>query len=76
MKVRLGSDTAAEVLGATALFGDLDPHALASLAAAAMQRTYARGQYLCYQGDSGDWLFVVAEGLVKVGRSQVVSASV
>jgi CRP-like cAMP-binding protein len=29
-------------------------------------RKYRKGQFLCYQGDAGDRLFVVAEGLVKV----------
>jgi len=48
------------------LFGSLRPKDLASVADSCVRRTYGKGQYLCYQGDSGDRLFVVAAGLVKV----------
>lgn len=48
------------------MFGPLEPSDLEDLASAALQRTYTRGQYLCTQGDTGDQLFVIAEGLVKV----------
>jgi CRP/FNR family transcriptional regulator, cyclic AMP receptor protein len=66
VRARLRPEEVAELLGASAIFGDLDPQALAGLAAVTVQRTYTRGQYVCYQGDPGDWLFVIAEGLVKV----------
>lgn len=54
------------VLAGTELFGGLAPGALDRLAAGSSRRTYRRGQYLCYQGDPGDCLFVIASGLVKV----------
>jgi CRP/FNR family transcriptional regulator, cyclic AMP receptor protein len=54
------------VLAGTALFGSLDKQDLAGVADRCVKRTYAKGQYLCYQGDPGDRLFVVADGLVKV----------
>jgi CRP-like cAMP-binding protein len=66
MRPQLTHQEAARVLGSTRLFGALDPSSLLSLAAISKQRAYGRGQYLWYQGDPGDRLVVVAEGLVKV----------
>lgn len=63
---RLRPDEAAKLLGATEMFGSLDSTELTNLATATLQRTYVRGQYLCAQGDTGDQLFVIAKGLVKV----------
>jgi CRP/FNR family cyclic AMP-dependent transcriptional regulator len=59
-------ETVAAHLAATRLFGELDPAALSSLAERAVERSYKKGQLLVYQGDSGDSLFVMVEGLVKV----------
>jgi CRP/FNR family cyclic AMP-dependent transcriptional regulator len=59
-------ERAAELLGATQLFGGLDREALKHLAARVMERSYKKGQLIFYQGDPGDALFVVVEGLVKV----------
>jgi CRP-like cAMP-binding protein len=66
VRSRLRPEEAAKLLGTTEIFGPLDSTVLADLATATLQRTYARGQYLCSQGDTGDQLFVIAEGLVKV----------
>ncbi|MGH3688448.1 MAG: Crp/Fnr family transcriptional regulator [Pseudonocardiaceae bacterium] len=66
VRSRLGLDEAAKLLGETEMFSPLGATDLADLAAATLQRTYSRGQYLCAQGDTGDQLFVIAEGLVKV----------
>jgi CRP/FNR family transcriptional regulator, cyclic AMP receptor protein len=63
---RLEPGEAAKLLGETELFSPLGATDLAGLAGATVQRTYSRGQYLCTQGDTGDQLFVIAEGLVKV----------
>src|SRR4051794_3180665 len=57
---------AAQVLGETTMFGGLDRPALLRLASAFLSRSFARGQYLCHEGDPGDSLFVVDDGLVKV----------
>jgi CRP/FNR family cyclic AMP-dependent transcriptional regulator len=57
---------AVTVLARTPLFSSLGPDDLASVAASCVRRTYGKGQFLCYQGDPGDRLFVVASGLVKV----------
>jgi CRP/FNR family transcriptional regulator, cyclic AMP receptor protein len=59
-------ETVASHLAATRLFGELDPAALSSLAERAVERSYKKGQLLVYQGDSGDSVFVIVEGLVKV----------
>ena len=59
------SDTAA-LLGGTSLFRGLDAAGLARLAAAAETRRHRRGEVLCREGDSGDELFVVVSGRVKV----------
>ena len=59
-------ERAAELLGATGLFGGLDPKALRHLAARVSERSYKKGQLIFYQGDPGDALFVVVEGVVKV----------
>lgn len=53
-------------LKGTDLFGALDDDTLAQLAAACRTRTYRKGQYVFYQGDPGDTLLVIGEGLVKV----------
>jgi CRP/FNR family cyclic AMP-dependent transcriptional regulator len=59
-------ETVAAHLAATRLFGELEPAALSSLAERAVERSYKKGQLLVYQGDSGDSVFVIVEGLVKV----------
>lgn len=61
-----GSESAVDVLRSTTLFAGLDDQALHGLARACTRRTYRRGQYLWYQGDDGDRLLVLANGLVKV----------
>ena len=53
-------------LKGTDIFGALDDDTLAQLAAACRTRTYRKGQYVFYQGDPGDTLLVIGEGLVKV----------
>jgi CRP/FNR family transcriptional regulator, cyclic AMP receptor protein len=63
---RLGSAEVAKVLGATAVFRGLPADVLAGLASICTQRTYGRGQYVYHQGDVGDRLFVLVDGLVKV----------
>jgi CRP-like cAMP-binding protein len=48
------------------MFCTLDETSLHSLAAISRQRTYGRGQFLWYQGDSAEHLVVVCSGTVKV----------
>lgn len=57
---------AAALLAKTELFVDLDEDALNHLGSRATTRTYRRGQRIFTQGDDGDHLFVVIEGLVKI----------
>lgn len=50
----------------TTVFGDLGDETLTDLARQCLVRHYRRGQFLWCQGDPGDYLCVIAEGLVKV----------
>lgn len=59
-------ELAVDVLRRTEIFGALDDDALTRLAVASRRRTYGKGQFIFYQGDSGDTLLVVCAGLVKV----------
>ena len=59
-------ELAVEVLRRTEIFRALDDDALTRLAVASRRRTYGKGQFVFYQGDSGDTLLVVCDGLVKV----------
>lgn len=56
----------AEVLKQAPLFADLDDKALRVVAAQASVRTFRKGALIFYQGDPGDSLYVLAEGVVKV----------
>jgi len=60
------TDSVAAALQQTAIFGELHDSALRELAQVCLQRTYRRGQFLWYEGDSGDYLLVIVRGLVKV----------
>lgn len=57
------------LLRRTTLFGALSDESLTRLAAQSQFRSYKRGQLLFCQGDAGDWIYVVAEGLVKLVRT-------
>ena len=56
-------------LRGTHVFGGLNPTALGELAALCVSRSIRRDQYLMYQGDPVDHLFVVVDG----GQSTVTS---
>jgi CRP/FNR family transcriptional regulator, cyclic AMP receptor protein len=60
------TDSVAAALHQTAIFGELHDSALRELAQVCLQRNYRRGQFLWYQGDPGDYLVVIVQGLVKV----------
>jgi CRP/FNR family transcriptional regulator, cyclic AMP receptor protein len=66
MRPQVTPAEAATVLGSTRMFCTLDETSLQSLAAISRQRTYGRGQFLWYQGDSAEHLVVVCSGTVKV----------
>ncbi len=59
-------ETVAGLLGATDLFKGLDPSVLDQLARSVAARSYRRGHLIFSQGEPGDSLFVISEGLVKV----------
>jgi CRP-like cAMP-binding protein len=56
----------ARTLKQAPLFAELDDDALAKVAAEASVRTFRKGALIFYQGDPGDSLYVLAEGVVKV----------
>ncbi len=55
-----------QLLSNSSLFSGLDPKTLAYLGERAVRRSFEKGRTVFYQGDLGDTLYVVAEGLVKV----------
>jgi CRP/FNR family transcriptional regulator, cyclic AMP receptor protein len=60
------TDSVVAALQQTAIFGALPEPALRELAEVCLERTYRRDQFLWYQGDPGDYLVVIVQGLVKV----------
>ncbi len=55
-----------QLLSNSSLFSGLDPKTLAYLGERAVRRSFEKGRTIFYQGDMGDTLYVVADGLVKV----------
>ena len=55
-----------QLLSNSSLFSGLDPKTLAYLGERAVRRSFEKGRTIFYQGDLGDTLYVVADGLVKV----------
>ncbi|MGI8520570.1 MAG: Crp/Fnr family transcriptional regulator [Actinomycetota bacterium] len=62
----MNAEAAAGLLGSTDLFKNLDPPVLDQLARSVTFRNYRRGHLIFAQGEPGDSLFVISEGLVKV----------
>ena len=60
------SQPAIDVLLAIPLFRVLSREDLLATAQAGLSRIYASGQIICHQGDPGDHLYAVIEGLVKI----------
>lgn len=56
----------AEALAQTELFGDLSSEVVNALASRAVSRSFRKGERIFHQGDPGDAMYVVVEGLVKV----------
>lgn len=57
---------AVDVLAGVPLFRALSQEGIAAVARAGLSRIYGPGQIICHQGDSGDHLYAVINGLVKV----------
>jgi CRP-like cAMP-binding protein len=55
-----------EVLRTIPLFRVLGEEGVVATVRASPGRAYAAGQFICYQGDPGDRLYVIVSGLVKV----------
>ncbi len=62
----MNNETTADLLGATDLFKGLDHSVLDHLARSVTLRNYRRGHLIFSQGEPGDSLFVISQGLVKV----------
>lgn len=60
------AELAASLLARTDLFGGLDQETLGALAERSRTRIVRKGQFVFHEGDPGDALFVVAEGVVKL----------
>jgi flavin reductase (DIM6/NTAB) family NADH-FMN oxidoreductase RutF len=54
------------------VFSALPPQILAAITAEGDERTFAEGQFVVREGDSGDELFVILEGEARVERSGTV----
>ncbi|MGH3874035.1 MAG: Crp/Fnr family transcriptional regulator [Pseudonocardiaceae bacterium] len=57
---------AIDLLAEIPLFQALSQESISAAARAGRSRTYPPGQIICHQGDPGDHLYAVLEGLVKV----------
>ncbi len=55
-----------DVLAEIPLFHVLSQEGISAAARAGLSRIYAPGQIICHQGDPGDHLYAVVEGLVKI----------
>jgi CRP-like cAMP-binding protein len=60
-----------EVLKQAPLFRGLDDEAADALSSSMVEITLDRGDVLFHEGDSGDRLYVVTDGKVKLGRTSV-----
>ena len=58
-----------DVLRQAPLFSALDDEAATALQGSLAETTLRRGEVLFHEGDSGDRLYIVLEGKVKLGRS-------
>jgi CRP/FNR family transcriptional regulator len=70
MSVMASGEETAALLARVPLFAGLSVEVLEELAAMAVPRTYARGEIVFREGDSGDTCFVVRSGSVKVTRAR------
>lgn len=62
----MNPERTARILGQTKLFDGLASETLGSMAERCADRAYKKGQLIFHQGDPGEALYVVVEGLVKV----------
>ena len=62
-----------EVLGNVELFDGITPYELEAVSKICRERSYHAGDLLTAQGEPGDELFVICDGLVEVLRSETPS---
>lgn len=56
-------------LGQSPLFSSLDPNAAAALISTLTEQRVGKGEILFHEGETGDHLYVILEGKVKLGRA-------
>ena len=56
----------AEILKRSLIFSGLNEHELAELSEIAIERTFDSGEFIFWDGDDPEWLYIVAEGKIKV----------
>jgi CRP/FNR family cyclic AMP-dependent transcriptional regulator len=70
----MGRDDTVRLISGTPLFAGLDSSVIELLAGGAVRRSFPKGQTIFREGDVGESLYVVAEGLVKVSVSSADGA--
>jgi hypothetical protein len=70
----MGRDETVRLISGTPLFAGLDPSVIELLAGGAVRRSFPKGQTIFREGDVGESLYVVVEGLVKVSVSSADGA--
>lgn len=70
----MGRDETVQLISGTPLFAGLDPTVIELLAEGVVRRSFPKGQTIFREGDVGESLYVVAEGLVKVSVSSADGA--
>ena len=59
-------DDKIQVLGNVPLFSILGASELKSLAAIVTERNFTTGETIFFEGDSPDWFYIVADGMVEI----------
>ncbi|MBM4432739.1 MAG: Crp/Fnr family transcriptional regulator [Chloroflexi bacterium] len=56
----------AKLLGTSLIFSGMSEEELGELVSIAVERSFAPGEFVFWEGDTPDWFYIVAEGQVKV----------
>ncbi|MFC2043690.1 Crp/Fnr family transcriptional regulator [Chloroflexota bacterium] len=56
----------ANILGSSSIFANLDDDELGELANLAIERSFAPNEFIFWDGDALEWVYIVTEGKVKV----------
>ncbi len=64
--ITLQHATGVDVLRRALIFSSLSEDELAELSRIAVERSFGTGEFVFWDGDKPDWLYIVAEGNIKV----------